>query len=46
MKDRFGAASFYQPDGVSELAGLSRTEMGRFIDSLSRSELFDTLVLI
>ena len=44
MKDRFGAASFYQPDGVSELAGLSRTEMGRFIDSLSRSELFDTLV--
>ena len=24
MKDRFGAASFYQPDGVSELAGLSR----------------------
>lgn len=44
MKDRFGTASFYQPEGISELAGLSSSEMERFIDSLSRCELFDTLI--
>lgn len=45
MKDRFGVSSFCLPDGVSELPGLERTEMERFIDSLSRSEQFDTLIL-
>ncbi len=45
IRDRYGMASFYMTDSFSELCMLEGNEIVRFIDSIKKSGIFDTLVI-
>lgn len=45
LKDKLGVSTFYTSGGISELCSLNIEEMEIFIDSLSRSEVFDVIIL-
>ncbi len=45
IRDRYGMASFYMADSFSELCMLEGNEIVRFIDSIKKSGMFDTLIV-